>query len=152
MKKKELILVKDETVESEEEIKKKYGKLKMSTFHILLNSNKTKEIDPEAGEKIRGSFKMFYEHIDQFIIFNIGGDSMEKNIKEIRPSLAVEVGKNKHLIHGHFLIKLMHDSNIKMDVVRMLKFFNNYFGYQIKMTCNYRPDKGFALQKYLMKT
>ncbi len=148
----------NQTKTSKPKINKSEDPTKYSNWHLTINPNKYPLIPEqitEFKEELSGVLKELYaqKHVPLLFTFDIPGHMWgDEYVKSVDIKYAVEVGHSPGggRIHSHSIIKVVHNSSIKLDLQYIRKFLKEKYGYPVYVHYNMvKTDQ--ALEDYLEK-
>lgn len=130
---------------------KGFGKDKVSTFWLTLNSN-SQDLVSEALMKQAAT--EFFDQIELF--FRFLNRDLEKNnvsyVDGISIQSAIETGTKEKRVHLHALIKVEHKTKLQLDLRKIVAFFKK--GLRLpNVYCHveFVQDESISLTKYMQK-
>jgi uncharacterized membrane protein YfhO len=107
------------------ELKTAKTKWNQSNFFVTVNPNVTKkELSPKKLDGI--IHEMFSNVVDYVKIL-----SANKDVKynAVDAEYGIEVGKDKHRVHAHILVRIQHNSKIQLDLTKIRKQLKSDLGF-----------------------
>ena len=127
---KPVIKVKGKISDFQEEKKKE--QIKQSNFYLTINLNQGYNDDDvhlnDDTEIFDNLLNNMLGSIDQYITLPDGVEWTDDNIKNVDVDYVIEKGHQKKRLHTHILIKIKHNTNVKLNFVKIKKHICDSLG------------------------
>lgn len=123
---------------------------KYSVFMVTINSNVDHD---KATDDQKESFKkiakyVFSNHIQKYITFI---DEKHKDIYSIDSQYRFEIAPTNNRLHLHGIIKISHNSKIKLDIPSLRELINRAWKQSVHLNIKGKGDDTKAWEDYMNK-
>lgn len=126
----------------------KKTKYNQSNFFVTVNPNVTKK--ELSLRKLDSVISNIFGNVEDYVKVLLA----DKNVKynKIDAEYSVEVGKDKHRVHSHILVRIQHNSKIQLDLTKIRKQLKLELGFDgTRVDVKVFKDNLSSLQEYLYK-
>lgn len=120
------------------------NKLHSSKFFITLNTNTT---DIEYKDKLKNAYNQWYKNLLQYLTKK----SDEVTIKSINCKAVLEIRENKHMIHMHSILTIIHTGKIHINIEKSRAYFCNELLRNVSFNVKAVSDTDFNIMQYMQK-
>ena len=124
------IKVKGKISDFNETVKK--DQTKQSNFYLTINLNQGYNDDDEHlgddTEIFDGLLSGMLNHINDYINLPNGVEWNDDNIKDVDVDYVIEKGNTQKRLHAHMLIKIKHNTNVKLNFPKIKKYICESLG------------------------
>ena len=119
-------------------------KLHSSKFFITLNTNSS---DISYKDKLKQAYNKWYKDLLHYLTKKTD----EVTIKSINCKAVLEVGEEKHRIHMHSVLTIIHTGKIHINIEKSRAYFSNELLRNVSFNVKAVGDTDFNIMRYMQK-